>query len=554
MLNFIGLALLLLSWMQPLHFLPWMSWHSEAPAFLATLLLSASVMVQVFKSRNDVLAVPHAVWPLLLLMAVVVLQVAFRSIFFVGDGVVYALYIVLCIFALIVGFHASLLDGMAFAMLVGAVCSVFVELVQALDVWTWATWISFPSGPRRPGGNLGQPNQLATLLLMGISSLVYLFESRRASALFAAMLGLVLLLGLAITESRTGIVALMVMGGWLFISIKRVHLRIKPISAVLALLVLVVLMWVWPQVIGVVYAGGWSEAATSARVDSTAGARVVVWPQLWDAALQRPWLGWGLGQLSKAHNAVLHKYEVGAPFAYAHNIVLDFAVGVGFLFTSLLLIVVVVWVGKRAKAVSSLLPWYGCALALPVAVHSMLEFPFAYAYFLLPVMVAIGAVERALAPSRVFGVPKWLAAGVLTVATAAMACAAWEYIQVEADFRVVRMEARNVGKTPMDYERPQIVLLTQMSAMLEASRLVPEPDMSTERIELVRQAAMRFPWTATQNRYALTLALNGNPDEARRQIKVMRAMHGEPTHRELMEYWKWLASTKYPQLNEVIEP
>ncbi|MBK7549979.1 MAG: pilin glycosylation ligase domain-containing protein [Rhodoferax sp.] len=35
---------------------------------------------------------------------------------------------------------------------------------------------------RRPGANLGQPNQLATLLLMGMVSLAYLYELARGAA------------------------------------------------------------------------------------------------------------------------------------------------------------------------------------------------------------------------------------------------------------------------------------------------------------------------------------------------------------------------------------
>jgi hypothetical protein len=279
-----------------------------------------------------------------------------------------------------------------------------------------------------------------------------------------------------------------------------------------------------------------------------------VWPQLLAAALQRPWFGWGLREVSEAHNAVLDAYSVGEPFSYAHNIVLDFAIGIGLPLTVLLFTVVTVWGVLRVRAVRSLLPWYCIAMALPFATHSMLEYPFAYAYFLLPVMLAIGVLERELAIGQVFRVSRWVAIALLSITTAVMAWTVWDYVRVGEDFRIVRFEARNVGKTPADYGRPNIVLLTQMSAMLEASRIVPERDMAPERIELSRKAAMRFPWTATQNRYALSLALNGNPDEARRQIKVMRAMHGEGTHRGIMRNWQELADAKYPELNEFIEP
>jgi hypothetical protein len=50
------------------------------------------------------------------------------------------------------------------------------------------------------------------------------------------------------------------------------------------------------------------------------------------------------------------------------------------------------------------------------------------------------------------------------------------------------------------------------------------------------------------------LALNGNPDEAVRQLKVMRAMHGEKTYQGIKSNWQELASSKYPQLSDIAFP
>jgi len=66
--------------------------------------------------------------------------------------------------------------------------------------------------------------------------------------------------------------------------------------------------------------------------------------------------------------------------------------------------------------------------------------------------------------------------------------------------------------------------------------------------------ALRFPWPATQNRYALSLALNGNPAEALRQMKVMRALHGEANYLQIRKNWEALAAGKYPQLTQIALP
>jgi hypothetical protein len=429
-----------------------------------------------------------------------------------------------------------------------------LSFTQAFKVWESVTWIVQADGVRRPGANLGQPNQLATLLLMGMASLVYLFESRRMSAPLASFLTVLLLMGVAATESRTGLIGALLLGLWVVVSRGKTELRTLGVAVFVAFVGLTATMWGWPQFVTFVQGGGVVQGATAQHVNVTVGSRMVVWPQIIEAAMQRPWFGWGLREVSKAHNAVLHAYAVGEPFTYAHSIVLELAIGVGFPIAAGLLWVVSAWFIRRMRAVKTLTPWFCIAVVLPFATHSMLEFPFAYAYFLLPVMLAIAALEQTLGDAQPLRLPWTIAVAGLGLSALLMLWSAVEYVQVEEDFRVVRFEAMRIGKTEEDYARPQMLLLTQFAALLEVSRWTPQPNMGAERIEQLRKVAMRFPWTATQNRYALALALNGQGEEARRQIRVMRAMHGEKTHVQLMGSWKSLAGSKYPEILDCIVP
>ena len=52
------------------------------------------------------------------------------------------------------------------------------------------------------------------------------------------------------------------------------------------------------------------------------------------------------------------------------------------------------------------------------------------------------------------------------------------------------------------------------------------PDMTQTQLAALQNTALRYPWTATQSRYALALAMNGNISEGQRQLHVMRAQHG----------------------------
>jgi hypothetical protein len=96
----------------------------------------------------------------------------------------------------------------------------------------------------------------------------------------------------------------------------------------------------------------------------------------------------------------------------------------------------------------------------------------------------------------------------------------------------------NIGQVPENYVRPYIHILTQLDAMVVATNTRPTSGMSPDELNALRNAAQRFPWVAIQNRYAISLALNARQEEAIRQLKVMRAMHGESVFRALRQDWE----------------
>lgn len=558
---------LLGSWLVSLHLPPWVSWHNELLGFGSAVCLCAALLKQYTEQRFSSIASPYLALVVAAVGGVLLAQFFTGRISFSGDALVVFFYLNLCLCMVVVGFNLAktkamsvgqlaswtVSDGFAAVLLLGAMLSTVIALAQVFDVWEQSALIARMPGLRRPGANLGQPNQLATLLVMGMASIGYLYEARKASAAIATFLLAILTIGVAVTESRTGLLSCVLLAVWLLAWRKKAGLKTLPWVVLSGCAALFALLWLWPHFFAYVQAGGLPEGDV-VQLNTRAGSRLIVWPQLMEAVLQKPWFGWGLLGVSEAHNAVLHHYATAEPFSYAHNIILDMAVGMGLPLTLLLVTVTAVWLWRRVRATKSLLPWYCLAVLLPFGVHSMLEFPFAYAYFLVPVMFAVGVLETTLAPRSVVRVGWWPAAVGFGVVTALMAWSVVEYIAIEEDFRVVRFEALHVGQTPSDYERPRIYLLTQLDALLEAGRIVPVPGMVPERIELSRKVAMRYPWTATQNRYALSLALNGNSQEALRQLKVMRAMHGEKTYEGIKANWTELANTKYPQLKALALP
>lgn len=560
---------LFLSWLIPLHFPPWVSWHLEVLAFLAVFFLAwALVLRPTPKGQSRAVGFPVLTLPIMALAILAVGQLATGLMTFSGDALVFVFYMTLCVMCLTLGFASSrqalapgsdACDGdnenpaltlLAFTLTLGAVASAVVAFAQVFELWGSATWINRMPQLRRPGGNLGQPNHLATLLLMGMASLLFLYESCKLKALPSALIFLILCAALAATESRTGVLSFLLLSGWWVIKNKRVGFKVSPWLIGLSGIGFLGFFWAWPSLFTFIL----QSSGPGAEVDTKAGLRLVVWPQLLEALAQRPWWGWGIGEVSKAHNAVAHAYTVSDPFSYSHNILLDLALGVGVPLTLLLVLVTGVWLLRRVRTANQLLPWYCLAVALPVAVHSMLEFPFAYAYFLVPVMLVLGALEGMVGGKPALRIGARPAAALLLGVSIVAAWSVVEYFAIEEDFRVARFEALRAGQTPVNYQRPDIVFLTQLGALLDGARIKPKPGMTGDELDLAKKAALRYPWTATQNRYALSLALNGNPEEAVRQLRVMRAMYGEKPYREIKANWNDLAQHKYPQLLELKLP
>ena len=557
---------LILSWLVPLHFLPWISWHSEMLAFFAAFVLSFVALTSQAEGSR-VVSLPVLALPLIALAALVLSQLAVGIITFGGDALVLVLYFALCVTCITLGFASvpsaavdlsgnnarknnSALTLMAKVVLLGAFASAVLAFAQVFELWEQSPWVNRMLSLRRPGGNIGQPNQLATLLLMGVASLLFLYESGKLKTVSGALISLVLCAALAMTESRTGVLSLFLLTGWYLYRRRQAGFKIPLWTVVLGCCAFLGFFWAWPSIFDFIL----QSTGGGAVVDTKPGYRLIVWPQLLEAMAQRPWLGWGLNQVPKAHNAVASSHVLSEPYSYSHNILIDLGLGLGLPLAALLMFITGVWLWRRIRLAKQLQPWYCVALVLPVAVHSMLEFPFTYAYFLAPVMFVLGVLEGLSGTKPAFKMRARSAAACLLMISAVAAWSVVEYIEIEEDFRVARFEALKVGQTPASYERPQIVLLTQLDALLAGARLVPKPGMSPSEVELAKNVALRYPWPATQNRYALSLALNGNLTAALRQLRVMRALHGEKDFAKIRQNWRALAQDKYPELRALDLP
>lgn len=552
--------LMLAGWLSSNHFPPWVSWHSELPFFVIA--VAASIWSVARQGLRGDTPMPAACAIPLALAAVLALQAVLGLIDWWGQVLVVALYLLTAVTAIAWGWQgasygrhpASGTSGewMAWALIAGAVLLAGTALVQVLRVGDSLSFIAPAAYLRRPGGNLAQPNHLATLLVMGIASGCYLHAAGRLGIATLLVLVSYLLLGLGVTESRGGLLSLLMLG--LFLAWKRPFA--SPGSSVWVAGITsafgVGLFLAWPTFYRFVFRGlDQGGAALERLASSGADPRLTLWQQMLDASLQRPWFGWGFRDTAEAHNAVSHEVVGALSITYSHNILIDLLVWIGWPLTLLLGAAAAWWVWTRLRAAcDTSAGWFGMALLIPFAIHSSLEFPFAYTYLLFPAMFGVGLVEAAARKgSPVLRLPAWLTVPVVLLLASAGAWSVVDYLRVEEDFRVARFQLMRIGSPHLE-PPPQIQMLDQLEQMVAATRVPMSTSMSADQLELLRRAAVHNPWSGAQYRYALALALNGRIQEARRQMLVIRAQHGVKIFEQLnVQLEQDLAKRQLPGLD-----
>jgi len=156
-------------------------------------------------------------------------------------------------------------------------------------------------------------------------------------------------------------------------------------------------------------------------------------------------------------------------------------------------------------------------IILVMGVHSMLEYPLHYLFFLLPFAFVLGyADERQLRmPS---GSMASLLIGFVAVGAAALTARMWvDYKSVERLYYISDDGARQA--TYQQYLASGQLLLIPYGTLAIASSAAITYGVAQIMTALEREAVHLYPGPATVQRYALALALQGKTDEAVTQVR-----------------------------------
>lgn len=548
----LGLA----SWLTPNHYPPWVSFHAELLMMVAFALALGS---ELWQGRAKTWNLTPLTLVTLALALVPMAQFAGGLIYFAGDAWLVFAYLLAFALSQILGQRLAtrvgapaLLEKLATLFVLASMMCVGLQLYQWFGLSGLGIFAADLPPNARPFANVAQPNHLATMLFLGLVGTLFLYERRLARGWVTASSCVYLMFGLTMTGSRTAWLAMAVLLAWLWFARQRAGLRISRAAIVALGTGLVGLLISWAPLCDALLL---SEGRTFAN-QAQAGPRPLLWETMIDAVSRQPWWGYGWNQGLVAQSRVVDAHPAaGRLIESSHNLLLDLLVWNGVPLGLMLIGILAWWFWKHIRIDREPALVYLLAAISGVFVHAMVEYPLSYAYFLLPVGLMMGAIDAATPlRRRIFKVPRWAVPAAACVAVALLVTVALEYLQVEADNRLMRFESAHIGAITVDHEAPHLMLLTQWREYLRFARLEAHTGMSAPELAWMRKVAERYPYAPVQFRYALANGLNGQPGAAHDTLMRLCSLQTARLCQESLQGWRELAQSKYPQLKNVPLP
>lgn len=503
-----GLAFVL-CWVVPNHYLPWPSFYNEAAAAIAILLATLAL--------SSELRLPSW-WPIVGFLATVpLLQFAVGTIIFIGTAAVATTVLLLGGLSIAVGCSVSssqrqsVADWFAGLLLIAAFVSALAGISQWLMLGVNGIFVSWLPDATRIAANLGQPNNLASLLCLGICGVTYLCCRRLLPLPAASLITVLLSVAIVATMSRTSWIVVPCLMALTIAWRKVLSLHSLALVCVAGLTVLVGTL-LWSEINEALLISPGLEERTALP-----GARLTIWKTALAAIAERPWLGWGWNQAALAHTSTIGGAAQMPPFTYTHNLPLDLMTWIGVPAAVAFLLISGIWGIRRTINVATPVDALCMMLIFALSVHAFLELPHAYVYFLMVCGFAMGlreaprAVERDLSPSHSKQILVPLALLCLTASLSILI--ARDYVLLEQDNRVMRWETSPFYRGNLVPYAPSVYLLDQVAAMHQVARTTPSTDMDPETLLRMEQIARLSPYEpAALTKIALAEALNRAPD------------------------------------------
>jgi O-antigen ligase len=514
------------------HQYPLTTFHQEWWSALLGVLALVLLVAHDYWQRPEI---PRIVQLPVALIAVILLQWGLGKMVYSNQALLYALYLMFAMLLMLLGARLrekfsmeKLAQVLAVFLLIGAELSAMIGILQQYRWHTPLDSVVVMKVSSGVFGNLAQPNHFANYIALGLISLGLLYRQRKLKAGYVALLAVPLLFVMTLSGSRSSWLYLLLMCGlaWWWTrrdagqrALLRYSLLLISGFGLMHLAVQLPFMSVTDDTVNTVQ-----------RLVGNAASSGSIRPHLWYEAvlifMQSPWLGAGFGQFAWQHfqlQPALFQSNVTGLYNNAHNLIFQLAAETGVAGLLVLFASLGVWLYGLRRATLDAAHWWGYAALGVLAIHSLLEYPLWYIYFLAVAAILLGALDETRYHLELRNVGRMFVVAIMLLGLLTLAQLRNGHRQLEQAMGISSAPA--TGSTAFEHTRDMLAAIHGGSllspyAELSMSALIEINDEHlNEKLELNTRVMHFVPIAVVAYRQALLLAQSGRQEQAKTIIE-----------------------------------
>jgi hypothetical protein len=533
----------IVAYLWPFHAHPFGGFMSDWLAILGIAFIFAFHLAEPSMSTQ----LPKIIFIPLGIALVIAVQTMLGMLWVPWDAVLPILYLCVAVLAMMIGAGKAEMEGgaarlcyaLAGAHLLVGLISVVIATIQFLHAEALFGVLVIPmshsaNAAIRPFANIAQPNQLALLLCVSIAAVWWLYQVSRIPARLATGLVFPLMWGLVLTQSRIGWLIAPAFAALIIYWQRKTSFKVVPFWLLSTLLfvygVLVIALPAISTLLGVV------TISAVERVGSSS-VRLALIQQAWQISLSHPWFGVGWYQFGPQQLMLGATFPENIYSEHTHNIVMNFAVELGWPITIILFGVLAFWFYDVCLRRSiSKETGFATLFFIAAFIHSLVEYPLWYAYVLMPLALLMG-----MAHQQHYGSPKLIlsrmhVATLVLMMTLGLVWTAIDFRNVHLGFRALGLELIKLKPIEGSTTKPSFTLFPHFYDFFRFAKTKESEGMSQEEIAFMEQVARRFGYDSVLIRMAAIYALNDRPEDA---LRTMLALHEMYRDAYKTEYYTW---------------
>lgn len=515
--------LLALAWLSPYHYMPWLTFSSEMFSYASLFCLLAYYW-------NTALKIPQIQWLWFAIALIPLGQWCFGIELYFNKALLSFFYLMGFAASTVLGFNLSkdvgsekILKGLTTITFGVGLITAVIALLQTFGLEK-NLWGIMPLKGLRPYANFAQPNNMGTFLMMSLMASFYLFEKKMTPTWLNVLGAILIIIVLTLSQSRTPWIASCILTVYLLYKyntqaflLKKRYLFLWPCLFFCCLILL-------PSINTPLVEEGLSHSGLTTVVEraSTGHARLGIWAQMLYAIREQPWFGYGWNQTSVAQmmgaNFISHDERTNS----AHNIILELLVWNGVILGSIIIAYFSYWIFKLSRLIKTKEALVAALMVTPVLVHSMLEFPQNYAYFLFPVGFLLGLIQAEKYTGKIYNLQSGINTAILVVSILLYGLIWRDYNNaVDALVNGRHSAEKGIFKQPTNH----ILFLTEYRARAEWYYLNRFSYVDEKQLKELHKVVLISPTNYDLFKYAQLLAFNGKNEEAIQQLAYIDGLY-----------------------------